>query len=70
MLKNITKLECRVNEKDYAFMCDMDSPVPCVKEALVQFLKYVSNIEDKAKADQEAKNSACESCENVEPQPE
>jgi hypothetical protein len=70
MLKNITKLECIVNDKEFVFLCDCDSPVVCVKEALTQFLKYACNIEDKVKADQEAQKSENESCECVEPKPE
>jgi len=33
-------------------MCDMDSPLPDVKEALFQFQKYVGQIEDAVKAQQ------------------
>lgn len=53
MLKNISRLETKINEKNYQFLCDMDSPLPEVKEALFQFVKYVGQIEDQIKAKQE-----------------
>jgi len=53
MLKNISKLECVVNEKPYQLLCDMDSPLECVKEALFQFQKYIGQVEDQVKAQQE-----------------
>ena len=49
MLKNISRLECIVNEKIYHLSCDNDSPLEHVKEALFQFQKYVGHIEDKIK---------------------
>lgn len=55
MLKNISKLECKVNERTFQFLCDGESLVGEVKEALFQFLKFVGEIEDKAKAAQEQK---------------
>ena len=35
-------------------MCDIDSPLPDVKEAIFQFQKYVGHIEDQIKANQDA----------------
>jgi len=52
MLKNLSSLDCQINNKFYRFMCDMDSPLPDVKEALFQFQKYVGQIEDAVKAQQ------------------
>jgi len=64
MLKNIVKLEHTVNDKVFQLICDNDSPLECLKEALFQFQKYVGQIEDnvrlqqeKAKAEAEAKSS-------------
>lgn len=54
MLKNITKLECAVNEKIYQFLCDQDSPIEHVKEALFQFGKYIGQIEDNIRQSQAA----------------
>ena len=76
MLKNISKLECKVNDKEFVFLCDNDSPTTCVKEALLQFIKFVGNIEDQALAKQaenaptECKAFPCETCECEEIQPE
>jgi hypothetical protein len=53
MLKNISRLETKINEKTYQFLCDMDSALPEVKEALFQFVKYVGQIEDQIRAKQE-----------------
>lgn len=55
MLKNISRLECKIGEKIFHLMCDMDSPLEAVKEALFQFSKYVGSVEDNAKAQKEAK---------------
>jgi hypothetical protein len=53
MLKNIVKLELKIGDKIYQFLCDNDSPLEYVKEALFQFQKYVGCIEDQIKAQQE-----------------
>lgn len=53
MLKNITKLECQIGDKIYQLLCEMDSPLTHVKEALFQFQKYVGQIEDQARDSQE-----------------
>lgn len=50
MLKNISKLEIQVGEKVFQFLCDMDSPLDNVKEALFQFQKYIGQVEDQVKA--------------------
>jgi hypothetical protein len=52
MLKNISRLECKIKEKIYQFTCDMDSPLDEVKEAIFQFLKYIGQIEDSIKQHQ------------------
>jgi hypothetical protein len=54
MLKNTTKLECKINGKDHFYMADQETSTAEAKEALFQFLKYVGQIEDNAKATQEA----------------
>lgn len=53
MLKNISKLECKVNERTFQFLCDSNSPIMEVKEALFQFMKFSGEIEDRARAAQE-----------------
>ena len=52
MLKNISKLECIIENKTYNFLCDTDASLTHVKEALFQFLKYVGQVEDQVKAAQ------------------
>jgi len=53
MLKNISRLECIVNDKIFHLFCDMDSPLDCVKEALFQFQKYIGQVEDAVKKQKE-----------------
>lgn len=67
MLKNISKLEVVIGEKVYQMICDSDSPLEHVKEALFQFQKYVGQVEDaimaataKAKKEQEQAAQAIE----------
>jgi len=54
MIKNISRLEVKVNAKEYHLCADMDSPLSDVKEAIFQFQKYIGHIEDQMKAQQEA----------------
>lgn len=63
MLKNFVRLEHIVADKVYHLVCDPDSPFPALKEALFEFIKYVGNLEDQAKAQQ----SIVEEKPNVEP---
>ena len=65
MLKNLSRLECIVNEKAYHLFCDIDSPLECVKEALFQFQKYIGQVEDAVKQQKEQ-----ESKESLEPEKE
>ena len=61
MLKNVSRLEHVVNDKFYHLLCDSDSPISDVKDALFQFLKYIGNVEDQikaAKAKEEAEKAA------------
>jgi hypothetical protein len=58
MLKNIVKLEVTVGERIYHLLCDNDSPIGEVKEALFQIAKVVGDIEAKitsVKQEQETK---------------
>lgn len=66
MLKNISRLECKVNEKDYQLFCDNDSPIEHVKEALFQFLKYIGQLEDQNKVMQEELKKKSEEEQKVE----
>lgn len=75
MIKNICRLEHKVGEKIYQLLCDQDSPLVDVKEALFEFTKYVGKIEDQVKAQQaqaEAEKLKAEDAkeEIVVPEPE
>lgn len=50
MIKNLTKLEHKIGEKTFHFLCDVDSTTIHVKEALYQMLGYVDSVEQAAKA--------------------
>lgn len=52
MLSNLIKLQVEIEKKSYQFLCDSDSPLPHVKEAVFQLMKYCGNIEDQIKAQQ------------------
>jgi hypothetical protein len=52
MLKNIVRLEHKVDNRIFHLLCDNDAPTGHVKEALFQFLKYIGQIEDQAKTQQ------------------
>ena len=65
MLKNISQLQTYINNKFYQFLCDTDSPLPDVKEALFQFLKFAGQVEDAAKeATEKAKKEATETAKS------
>ena len=53
MLKNIVKLEVKIGEKSYQFLCDNDAPLEHIKESLFQFQKYIGCVEDQIKSQQE-----------------
>jgi len=62
MLQNQSKLEIKIEDKIYQFICDPNSSLQNCKEALFQFLKYIGKIEDEAiKAEQESKLSETKS---------
>lgn len=67
MLKNICQLETVVQFKDNLgtdivkngrLLLDNDTPIHAVKEMLFSFLKYVGQIEDNIKSQQDAANMA------------
>lgn len=47
MMKHIVQLEVTVGEKTYRFLCDNDSPIGSVKEAVFQINNLVAKIEEK-----------------------
>lgn len=70
MLKNISRLECKIGEKIYHLTCDSDSPLVEVKEAIFQFSKYIGHVEDQIKANEDAKKVQEDAQSNVESIPE
>ena len=64
MLKNIVKLEVQVAEKVYHLLCDSDSPIPHVKEALFRLNSIIAGIEQ----ENAKNNSKEEEKEEVKPQ--
>lgn len=54
MLKHTVQIDYIIGSNAYTFICGNTAPLHEVKEALCHFLKYVGNIEDQAKASQEA----------------
>ena len=54
MLKNLAQLEHIIGDNFYRFTCGNTAPISEIKDALFQFLKLVGQIEDQAKAQQEA----------------
>lgn len=54
MLKNISRLKVEIEGKEHLYMCDQDTTLAHVKEALVKFLNYIGKIEESA-AQQETK---------------
>lgn len=69
MLKNLSRLECMVNNKVGHFYCDYDTPLEVAKEMLFQFQKYIGQVEDahKAAKEQHEEKVAQESNSKVEP---
>lgn len=57
MHKNVTKLETKINGRDYLLYCEMDSPIPDAKEAVFHFIKYLGQVEDAIKKAQEAQEA-------------
>jgi len=54
MLKNFTRLESVVEGKTGQFFVEYDTPLHFVKEMLFQFQKYIGQIEDSVRSQQEA----------------
>ena len=66
MLKNTSQLTCVIEDKIYQFICDQDSPIEKVKEAMFEFIKFVGNIEDNHKAQIAAAEAQKEAAEEAE----
>lgn len=55
MLKNLSRLEHVIGNKVYHLVCDHDSPLVEIKEALNQFMAFVINVEKNVAAAQAVK---------------
>jgi hypothetical protein len=44
MIKNITKLEHKIGERTYQFLCDNDSPLGECHDAISKFKSYVVEL--------------------------
>ncbi len=58
MIKNLTQIEVNIDNKICRLVVDQDTPLTHIKEALFQFQKYIGQIEDAAKKQQEAQVKA------------
>lgn len=58
MIKTLAQLKHIIGDRDYTFLCESTSPLPEIKESLCQFIAYVNNVEQQAKAAQEAQAAA------------
>ena len=65
MLKNMSRLEVVIAEKAYHFMCEMDSPLTHVKEALMKIIYYVGQIEESIAAQAKAAEEKAKSEEEI-----
>ena len=63
MLKNMSQLKCSIDNREFFFHCDSDSPLATCKEALFQFQKYIGQIEDAAIKAHEEKQDEVKVCE-------
>jgi|GEM_PF-972840 len=55
MIKNVTQFKVVINEIESIFHFDSNCPTNVAKDALFACLKWVGQIEDSAKAQEEAK---------------
>lgn len=46
MLKNITQLETTIGGKIHRYLCENDSQIDHVIDALIQFMSYAKQIKD------------------------
>ena len=61
MLRPGFNIEFKLNDKYVSLVSSNDVPLEMVKEALFQFQKYVGQVEDSVKAQQESKKKEEES---------
>jgi hypothetical protein len=69
MLKMLSQLEHTVENKVCRFVCEHDTPIAFVKEALFQFQKYIGQLEDQAKAQQAQQAEAATKVQAIAEEP-
>lgn len=67
MIKNLARLECVIEGKVGHFLLDHDASIAVAKEMCLQFLKYLGQIEDAAKAQMEAQKENAPVEEEIKP---
>lgn len=58
MIKNLLRYESLIEGKVGHFLLEHDTSIPIAKEMALQFLKFICQCEDQAKAQQEAQEKA------------
>lgn len=55
MKKDIVQLECMIGERRFQFLCESNSTIVEVKEALSQFISYATQVANAAALEQQKK---------------
>lgn len=50
MIRNVSQLELKIEDRTYRLNCEIDSPLSHVKEALLKFIQHIGQIEDQINA--------------------
>lgn len=66
MFQTLAKFEVIIENKVYHFLCDPNSSIDHVKEALFQVQKAVATLEDQIKAAQDAAKKAEEAANPIQ----
>lgn len=67
MLKIVSQLEHTISGKVYRFTCENNAELAEVKEALIRFLSYISNLSDAVEAQIKAEKEESEKKSAEEP---
>ena len=66
MIKNLNALEIKVGERIYKLLCDVDSPLGEVHDALLQMKGFIVKTINDLHASQQPKAPECDACEKEE----
>ncbi len=69
MLRNLTQFKSVINGIENCFQFDINCPVEVAKASLFECLKWIGQIEDQAKAQEQAKKDAEEQKEVINDEP-